>query len=151
MSYDGSEELAYNPFAEGDDEDVTGSHQTHGYYSSAFFPKAGASNPTLRHRRSSSTDKLGAKSNAERKRHLRSRTEIQIVPPNSAGLHPLKSALAGTIGAVFQDTNVTRPHLSRMVNEGNLVDAPSVEDEGMSNGSPLTGDDEKDVIVHQVR
>jgi len=49
-------------------------------------------------------------------------------------LHPLKSALAGTIGAVFQDTNVTRPHLFRMVNEGNLVDAPSVEDEGMANG-----------------
>ncbi|PPQ84579.1 hypothetical protein CVT25_015782 [Psilocybe cyanescens] len=150
MSYDNSDDLAYNPFAEEDDRPSSASSSTQGYYSSAFFPKLSPSRPTLRRRRSL-TDK-SLKDGQQSKRHTRTPTEIQITPPYSAGLHPLKSALAATNNdSTLQDLGVTRPYLSRIVNEGTLVDAPLLLQEGTVADRILPSpDQEKDVIVHRV-
>ncbi|KDR75097.1 hypothetical protein GALMADRAFT_226745 [Galerina marginata CBS 339.88] len=153
MSYDESDDLAYNPFAEESDyASNSTSNLAQGYYSSAFFPKLSNSRPTLRRRRSSLTDQSSLKGNERRSKHARSRTEIQIVP-HSAGLHPLKSALARAEGTVFQDVGITRPHLSRMVNEATLVDAPLVDaplSDTVADQPAHSLDQEKEVIVHQV-
>jgi len=150
MSHDESDDLAYNPFAE-EYDGSSGSTPAQGYYSSAssFFLPLSPTQPTLRRRRSSLTDGAPVKGTEARKRHLRSRTEIQIVP-HSAGLHPLKSALTAVNGAVFQDVGITRPHLSRIVNEGALVDVPSIGIDVVTNETPTPSDEEKEVIVHHV-
>lgn len=139
-----SDDLSYNPFSE-EYVHQSPSNLAQGYYSSAFFPKLSPSRPTLRRRRSSLTE---AFSRDEYKRHARTPTDIQIPPP-SAGLHPLKSALAAAnIGYTPDDLGITRPYLSRVVNEGILVDAPS---SSKTERPPPSPDQEKDVIVHQVR
>ncbi|KAF8971091.1 hypothetical protein BDZ97DRAFT_1651638 [Flammula alnicola] len=146
MSYDDSDDLAYNPFAE-QDYYSSGSNLAQGYYSSAFFPMP--SEPVLGRRRSSLTEQTSSKGNEGRRKHNRSRTEIQIVP-HSAGLHPLKSALARIDGPVDEDLGITRPHLSRIVNEGTLVDIPSsAQDATFDKNLPLP-EEEKEVIVHHV-
>lgn len=147
MSHDESDDLAYNPFAEQYD-DSSESTQTQGYFNSAFFPRISPAEPTLRRRRSALA-RAPLKGPEGLKNHLRSRTEIQIVP-HSAGLHPLKSALAVANGAVFQDVGVTRPHLSRIVNEGTLIDVPSAEIDVVANKTTPSSDEEKEVIVHNV-
>jgi hypothetical protein len=148
MSHDESDDLAYNPFAEQYD-DSSRSTQAQGYFNSAFFPRISSAGPTLRRRRSSLADRAPLKGTEGLKKHLRSRTEIRIVP-HSAGLHPLKSALAVANGAVFQDVGVTRPHLSRIVNEGTLIDVPSAEIDVAANKTTPSSDEEKEVIVHKV-
>jgi hypothetical protein len=148
MSHAESDDLAYNPFSEQYDE-FSGSAQTQGYFNSAFFPRVSSTGPTLRRRKSSLADRAPLKGPEGVKKHLRSRTEIHIVP-HSAGLHPLKSALAVANGAVFQDVGITRPHLSRIVNEGNLIDVPSAEVDVASNKTTPSSDEEKEVIVHHV-
>ncbi|KAF8198060.1 peptidoglycan-binding LysM domain protein [Pholiota molesta] len=133
MLTDDSDDLSYNPFAESQDDyspTTGGSNLAQGYYSSAFFPKIPNSLPTLRHRRSSSTDYLYPKSNGEPKKHTRTRTEIQIVPPHSAGLHPLKSALARVDDSSLESLGITRPRLTQI--------------------NPPSPEEEKDVIIHQV-
>ncbi|KIM45326.1 carbohydrate-binding module family 50 protein [Hebeloma cylindrosporum] len=148
MSHDESDDLAYNPFAE-QYEDSPGSIQTQGYFNSAFFPQLSSTRPTLRRRRSSLADRAPLKDSEDQRKHLRSRTEIHIIP-HSAGLHPLKSALAVANGAVFQDVGITRPHLSRIVNEGSLIDVPSAVIDLVANKTTPASDEEKEVIVHNV-
>ena len=148
MSHDESDDLAYNPFSEQYD-DSPGFIDTQGYFNSAFFPRLSPTRPTLRRRRSSLADRAPLKDSEDLKKHVRSRTEIHIVP-HSAGLHPLKSALAVANGAVFQDVGITRPHLSRIVNEGSLIDVPSAEIDVAANNTIPPLDEEKEVIVHHV-
>jgi hypothetical protein len=62
----------------------------------------------------------------------------------------LKSALAIAKDGIFQDVGITRPHLSRIVNEGVLVDVSSADVDVATNKTPPSSDGEKDVIVHQV-
>ncbi|KAF9482211.1 hypothetical protein BDN70DRAFT_801886 [Pholiota conissans] len=150
MLNDDSDDLSYNPFAEPEDDysPTGGSNLAQGYYSSAFFPKLSHSQPTLRRRRSSSNDYARAKPNGELRKHTRTRTEIQIdVPPQSAGLHPLKSALARVDDSSYEDLGITRPHLSRIINEGSSAEVP-VSDDNIKR--PPSPEEEKDVIIHQV-
>lgn len=139
MSFTGVDDPTYNAFA--DDERFQ--HITSaGFYSSAFLPPL-----TLRRRQSPSLIEQGL---LQPERHSRARTEIQIVPPNSAGLHPLKSALAAaTFDAVLPDTvtHVTRPNLSRIVGWANVAD---VKDGELTSKPSDIADEERDVIVHQV-
>lgn len=154
MLTDDSDDLSYNPFAESQDDyspTTGGSNLAQGYYSSAFFPKVPHSRPTLRRRRSSSTDHLYPKSNGEPKKHTRTRTEIQIVPPHNAGLHPLKSALARVDDSSLEDLGITRPRLTQIVKEGNSIDVPVSDDDINLDKNPPSPEEEKDVIIHQVR
>lgn len=142
MSNDDSDDLAYNPFA--DDNEPGGSNKATAYYSSAFFPSPGSPTTTLRRRRSSLSNGTVRKQSPGKK-HRRAPSDIEIVP-QSPSLHPLKSALAATIGAVFQDTGVTRPSLSRLVSDVSHSDEP----EGDSLKKTESKEEEKDVLVHQV-
>ena len=139
MSFTGVDDPTYNAFA--DDERFQ--HITSaGFYSSAFVPPL-----TLRRRQSPSLNEQGL---LQPEHHSRARTEIQIVPPNSAGLHPLKSALAAaTFDAVLPDTvtHVTRPNLSRIVGRSSVAD---IKNEVLTSKPPDIADEERDVIVHQV-
>ncbi|RDB25472.1 Ribosomal lysine N-methyltransferase 4 [Hypsizygus marmoreus] len=79
------------------------------------------------------------------RRHTRSRTEIYTNSDwNSGHVHPLRSA---GVRAGPNDAGVTRPHLSRMLDVGPLVDAPPLESEGLA--IPVT--EEKDVVVHDIK
>ena len=146
MSYNGPEDPTYNPFAEHNhhhDRSIT----SQGFYSSAFFPNLQVV-PTLRRRPSSLLVEHNQQPEGQRKKQLRVKPEAQVVPPNTAGLHPLKSALVATIGSVLSD--VTRPNLSRVVSEANPPDAPSGHN-GESTSKPAdVANEERDVIVHQV-
>jgi hypothetical protein len=80
-------------------------------------------------------------------RHMRSHTEPYITSHGGSGhLHPLRSA---GMRAGPNDAGITRPHLSRIVNVGTLVDAPPVEPDSNCESTPAT--EEKDVLVHEVR
>jgi len=153
MLYGDSEDPEYNPFAEGGsgshDPSTSGSNLVQASYSSAFFPNSSNSRPTLRRRRSSLSVKLSSNGDGGSTRHARSFTDIEI-PPYSAGLHPLRTALAGINGTDFEDLGgVTRPHLLRAVNDANLGDASSPDRELSEEPSP-SQEQEKEVIVHQV-
>lgn len=65
---------------------------------------------------------------------------------NGWGGHPLRAA---DLGPDLNDAGVTRPHLSRIVNVGNLVDAPPVESYPQSES--LSVAEEEDVLIHEVR
>lgn len=88
-----------------------------------------------------------ASSDALFKRHVRSRTEEYTYSDATGGqLHPLRSAgLANGSG----DAGITRPHLSRIVKVGTLVDAPAIQSDNTSDISSLS-DEAKDVLVHKV-
>ncbi|KAF9564744.1 hypothetical protein CPC08DRAFT_606964, partial [Agrocybe pediades] len=148
-------DLAFNPFADeesGNNEpERSGSSSTlvQASTSSAFFPNS-SSRPTLRRRRSSLSSKRAGKGDGSSARHTRFHTEIEI-PPYSAGLHPLKTALAGINGTDLEDlSGVTRPHLLRIVNDANLGEISSTETNPTAEQSPSSPDQEKEVIVHQV-
>lgn len=82
---------------------------------------------------------------------MRVKSEVQIVPPNTAGLHPLKSALVATVGSVLSDaTQVTRPNLSRVVSEANPKDALGDHNGESTSKSEDVANEERDVIVHHV-
>ncbi|KAG6831725.1 hypothetical protein H0H87_004276 [Tephrocybe sp. NHM501043] len=74
--------------------------------------------------------------------HVKSRTELDVYT-GSNSLHPLRSA---GLAPGPNDAGVTRPHLSRVLNVGALVDAPPVT----VNRNPAFPV-ETDVLVHQVR
>jgi len=140
MSYNGPEDPTYNPFA---DRSTT----SQGFYSSAFFPNIEAV-PALRRRPASL---LVERPEEQRKNHVRVKSEVQIVPPNTAGLHPLKSALVATVGSVLSDaTQVTRPNLSRVVSEANPKDALGDHNGESTSKSEDVANEERDVIVHHV-
>lgn len=142
--------LEFNPFSEftqetsdGGSLDETGVHN----YSSAVHPKHHA-RPSIRHRKSSSNESSISRSGS-RMRHARSHTEVSVGSRSGDGIHPLRTGFNGT-----QDTGVTRPHLSRMVNTGNLVDAPTVDSDRPQSSVSRTssaGTEERDVLVHEVR
>ncbi|TFK44289.1 hypothetical protein BDQ12DRAFT_672710 [Crucibulum laeve] len=137
-------DLAFNPFADEDDAD-----RSRAYYSSALHPKLHDHlKPTVRRRKSSGGD-AGPSNAASRKgqRHTRSHTEI-YVGKSGSGAHPLKSA---GVNGRLHDVEATRPHLSRLVKTGTLVDAPPMDhsDEVASPTSSLAAE-EKDVLVHEV-
>ena len=150
MSFNDSDDLSYNPFAEQDDYSAYsgGSNIAQGHYSSAYLHKAPNSPPSLRHRRSSSTDHV--KRNGSQGKRVGPRFEVQIQVPHSAGLHPLKSALAKIDSSSVEDLGNTRPSLSRLVNEGSFGNTTAVEHDVNSEGSSTPPEDEKDVIIHQV-
>ncbi|KAG5646255.1 hypothetical protein DXG03_004082 [Asterophora parasitica] len=92
-----------------------------------------------------------------RRQSLETRDEISIVAEkwtrsctevdtraNGSALHPLRSA---GLAPGPSDAGVTRPHLSRILDVGTLVDAPPVE----ADDTPDTPVEEKDVLVHEVR
>jgi hypothetical protein len=113
--------LSYNPFSEEQEE----------------APSATA---VARPYRASSSDSLF-------KRHVRSRSKVHTYRDTSGGhLHPLRSAgLANGSG----DAGITRPHLSRIVKVGTLVDVPPVQSTNTSKESSLSIKEE-DVLVHEV-
>ncbi|KAF8813905.1 hypothetical protein BYT27DRAFT_7220244 [Phlegmacium glaucopus] len=141
MFYDESEDLVYNPFA----EDLSESNLTHGFSSSSVHK---LSDPQLA--LSLSEQNSVKRTAGERRKHSRSVPEISIVP-HSDGLHPLKSALATQNDTVLYDLGVTRPHLSRIVNERTSINVKSSEPEDtLTIKTPLGSDEETEVIVHQV-
>lgn len=143
MSYDVSDDPAYNPFAEGN-QGYERPALSQGFYTSAFLPSL-----TNARWPSPSKDDEEAGRRVGRNGNLRARSEVQVVPPNSAGLHPLKSALFAAVDDSFSDnTHVTRPNLSRIVNGGRY--SPSSKDEvGESSSNKVdVANEEKDVIVH---
>lgn len=150
MSYDGLDDPHFNPFAE--DQASASNLSQPGYYSSAFFPMLSNTRPTLRRRRSSLSAqslKDGNESEWTPSKHTRARTELQIMP-HSPVVHPLKSALAAINGPIFPDLGITRPHLSRIVNDSSLMDASDSTEGSLEGTIPSFPDQEKDVIVHQV-
>ncbi|KAG5639449.1 hypothetical protein H0H81_001571 [Sphagnurus paluster] len=74
-------------------------------------------------------------------KHTRSRTEIDN-RRGSNSIHPLRSA---GLASGPNDAGITRPHLSRVLNVGTLVDAPSLEAE-----TPEIAVEERDVLVHEI-
>ena len=145
MSYDGSEDIAYNPFAEGNDY-LSESYLAHQFSSSSSIPKLS----NLQLASSPSEQDFAKGTTGEGRKHSRSVPEISI-PPHSAGLHPLKSALAAQNNAVLYDLGVTRPHLSRIINEGTFINVKSSEldDNNLKLRTPLASDEETEVIVHK--
>lgn len=150
MSHDDPDDITYNPFAEERDHPPTTSKliaTDSGHYSSSFFPKSATSRPSLRFRRKPSLDQPFINDPEDNKKHTRTRSDS----PKSAGLHPLKSALAGLNGAVFPDLGITRPHLSRLVSDANTPgDAYESSTNSKSQSQP-SPPQERDVIVHHVR
>jgi len=137
MSDDVADDPTYNPFAEHDHE-YDRPTTSQGYYHSAFIPSLNDSPFPLRGEQRSERGR-------ERKGHLRSRSDVQLVSPNSAGLHPLKSALFASVDDSLSD--VTRPNLFRIVSEGQT--SPPQEEESSSNETDVVIE-EKDVILHHV-
>ncbi|KAE9393222.1 hypothetical protein BT96DRAFT_999672 [Gymnopus androsaceus JB14] len=79
--------------------------------------------------------------------HARVRTETDTGSRNSQYHHPLRSAGLST---VFRDAGITRPHLTRVLDNGRLVDVSSAEDSEEDTGKNEVKTDEKVVIVHEV-
>ncbi len=141
MSDDVADDPTYNPFADHNHEYGTPT-TSQGFYRSAFIPSLNdipQTNPSpLREEKKSERGR-------GRKGHLRSRSEIQLVSPNSTGLHPLKSALFATVDDSL--SNVTRPNLFRIVSEGHT---PPPREEELSSNETDAVIEEKDVILHHV-
>ena len=140
MSYDESEDPAYNPFA----EDSLESNLTDALSSSSGVTKL--SKPQLALSQSAQNSVKGI--TGERRKRNHSVPEISIIP-HSSSLHPLKSGLATQNDA---DLGVTRPHLSRIINESTLINVKSSEQED-NNASTVKPSfasvEETEVIVHQ--
>ena len=83
------------------------------------------------------------------RRHVHPRTEpYSRGDDNGWHLHPLRSAGLAN-GSSEGDAGITRPHLSRIVKVGTLVDAPCIQSDDISDTSSLSVE-EKDVLVHEV-
>lgn len=141
MSYDEPEDFTYNPFAE--DNDCLPESNLANPFSSSSAAKF--SNPQL-----ASLSEQNSVKGTPGKRGKRFVPEISIVP-HSAGLHPLKSAaLAAQNDSVPYDLGVTRPHLSRIINERTLINVKSSEfEDNLTTKTPLPSDEETEVIVHE--
>ncbi|TEB06331.1 hypothetical protein FA13DRAFT_1824593 [Coprinellus micaceus] len=127
-------DLTFNPFDDdGSTDEATPQNQL--YFGSAFLPNA--TTPTTRRR--SSFGSSNGSSSAIRKRHTRSRTEFNLdIADQELSGHPLKSAALRS--AAFQDFDITRPHLSRIVQKP----------EESGNRSPPVKEEEKEVIIHEI-
>ncbi|KAJ3500890.1 hypothetical protein NMY22_g19109 [Coprinellus aureogranulatus] len=138
-------DLTFNPFEDDSPTDER-TPQNRQYFGSAFLPNA--TTPTTR-RRSSFGSSNGAPS-AIRKRHTRSRTEFDLdIPEPEISGHPLKSAALRS--AAFQDFDITRPNLSRIVQStGVLRRSRSQEPPDSGTRSPAVKEEEKEVIIHEV-
>jgi hypothetical protein len=145
MPHDAADDLAYNPFADhghGNDRPTT----SQGFYGSAFLPSL-----TNTRRRSPPFQADESSERRTRNGHTQTRPEIQISPPNSAGLHPLKSALFAAFGDSFSDnTQITRPNLSRIISEGQNPLSQEEQIGEPSHDEADVANEEKDVIVHHV-
>ncbi|TEB38521.1 hypothetical protein FA13DRAFT_1770737 [Coprinellus micaceus] len=138
-------DLTFNPFDDdGSTDEATPQNQL--YFGSAFLPNA--TTPTTRRR--SSFGSSNGSSSAIRKRHTRSRTEFNLdIADQELSGHPLKSAALRS--AAFQDFDITRPHLSRIVQStGVLRRSRSQEPEESGNRSPPVKEEEKEVIIHEI-
>lgn len=146
MSYDESEDLAYKPFAE-DNDYLSESNVAHGFASSSVPSKH--SNPQLVLSLSEPNSAVQGTTD-EGGKHNHSAPDISIVR-HTAGLHPLKSALATQNDTVLYDLGVTRPHLSRIINERTLINDKSSElEDSLTIQTPLASDKEIEVIIHEV-
>lgn len=138
-------DLTFNPF---EDDSLTGepTPQNRQYFGSAFLPNATIPTP----RRRSSFGSSNGSSSAIRKRHARSRTEFEIdIPEPEISGHPLKSAALRS--AAFQDFDITRPNLSRIVQStGVLRRSRSQEPPDSANRSSSVREEVKEVIIHEV-
>ena len=133
MSYDEPGDPTYNPFAEHNDY----------RYSSPSVPKL--NKPLSLSAQASVKGTTGEQG----KRNL-SVPEISIVPEGVGSLHPLKSALARQNDTALYDLGVTRPHLSRIINERTLINDNLSELENTSTiKTPSASDEETEVIVHK--
>jgi hypothetical protein len=134
-------DLSYNPFDEDNDEQTP---QNRPYFGAAFLPNV----QTPRTRRRSS---FGSPDSATiRRRHTRSRTEVNIeIPDAEISGHPLKSAALRS--AAFQDFEITRPHLSRILQTSGTITRSLSDGSGPSGSrSPSVEEEEMEVIVHEV-
>jgi hypothetical protein len=139
MSYDGLGGLTYNPFAE-ENGHLSESNLAQGSSSSSL--------PQLNNALSLSAQKSVKGTTGEQGKRNRSVPEISILPQSAGCLHPLKSALARQNDTALYDLGVTRPHLSRIINESTLINDDSFE---LDNTSTIKtpSDEETDVIVHE--
>jgi len=143
MSTDELEELVHNPFAE-DNDYLSESNLAHGF-SSSSVPNLRNPQPALPLSEQNSVKGIIG----ERGKHSHSVPEISIVP-HSDGLHPLKLALATQNDIVPYDLGVTRPHLSRIINERTLMNVKSSDvEDTLTIKTPLAPEEETEVIVHQ--
>lgn len=84
---------------------------------------------------------------AEGSDRANARAEAEVSIRNSQHHHPLRSAGLAT---GFRDAGITRPHLTRALHNGRLVDVASPEDDNEDTDSAEVRSDEKVVIVHEV-
>lgn len=138
-------DLTFNPFEDDSPTDER-TPQNRRYFGSAFLPNATTPTP----RRRSSFGSSNGPSSAIRKRHSRSRTEFEIdIPEPEISGHPLKSAALRS--AAFQDFEITRPNLSRIVqSSGVLRRSRSQEPPDSGKLSSSVKEEEKEVIIHEV-
>jgi hypothetical protein len=130
MSYDESGDLTYNPFAEDND-----------YVSESNLAQENSSSLLSNSAQNSVKGVTGEGG--------KNTPEISIVPESPVCLHPLKSALARQNDTVLYDLGITRPHLSRIINESSLV--MSEQDDTSVFATPPASNEEIEVIVHEVR
>ena len=141
MSFDELGDLTHNPFAE-DNGYISGSNLAQ-EYSSPLVPKF--SNPL------SLSAQNSVKGIAdEGGKRTRSVPEISVVPESAGGVHPLKSALARQNDTVLNDLGITRPHLSRIIGESNLIKDSLSDQEDTSIFTTPPSNEEIEVIVHEV-
>ena len=139
MSFDESGDLTHNPFAE--DNDYVSESSIAQEYPNSLVPKLLSLSAQSSVKRT--TDEGG-------KRIRSVPREISVVPESAGGLHPLKSALARQDGNLY-DLGITRPHLSRIINERTLIkDSLSEQDDTSTFTTPPAPNDEIEVIVHEV-
>lgn len=143
---DTPDSLTYNPFTsdwqEEEEEALTATQVVYHNYDNVAHTEHSTVTPI---RASQGAKESG--STHQGSRHTRAQTESYLFNYGGSGhLHPLRSA---GMRAGPNDAGITRPHLSRIVNVGTLVDAPPVESDPSS--KPTRRMEEKDVLVHEVR
>ncbi|KAJ3996356.1 hypothetical protein F5050DRAFT_1555488, partial [Lentinula boryana] len=74
-------------------------------------------------------------------------TEGTVAQTSNEDHHPLRSA---GLSNGFEDTGITRPHLTRILDSERLMDVPSILDGQEDTDKDRPTEDEKVVIVHQV-
>lgn len=136
MPNDADDPLSYNPFAS--DGDLGSSSTAH--QDPSFLTKHRYTAPSTRGRVSSGSGRGVSTTNG-----WHSRTHSEAQTSSGRGSHPLKSA-------GDTDAGITRPHLSRIVSVGTLVDVSPIN-RSRSHGSDKSGSskaEDKEVLVHEV-
>lgn len=141
-------DLTFNPFVDSS-PDSASTPQNRQYYGSVFLPNV----QTPISRRRLSFGSAETSTSTIRKRHTRTRTDFNVdvdTPDSPISGHPLKSAALKS--AAFDDSDITRPNLSRRVRgPGTLVRSASYGGEDSESLAPIVQEEEKEVIVHEVR